>query len=140
MDACSVCAKPHDQPHKRPRRCKACSAATVVKRRRDDPVKLLQHRWYNSCRKSSWIRNATLWSPATVQYVYQRWEKRSIISGTCEPEDLRIVPYHGKDHGVPKTQELVLVTAREAQVLSKKTGTTRASYFPPEVAQRINVN
>lgn len=140
MDACPICAQPHadGKTRKRPRRCKACANTTVVQRRRKDTVLLLQHRWYNSCRKG-WMRdaNATLWSLETVRYVLQRWEQRSAISGPCAMEDLRIVPYHGKDHGFPKTEELVLVTSREAQMLSKKTGTSRTSHFPPAVAQRI---
>jgi DNA-directed RNA polymerase subunit RPC12/RpoP len=140
MNTCPVCHKPHPEGHKgkRARRCKTCISRATVKNRHDDAQRQLHHRFYNNCR-NGWLNKApsSLWSPATVQYVCQRWSKQSVISKASDMTKLRIVPFYDKDHGIPKAYELVLVTESEAHMLRRATGEARAAQFPPEVIQRI---
>lgn len=103
----------------RGRRCKKCKNAAVVKRRHKDPCALLQHRLYNTWRKL-WPEATELWTIETIRMVWERCDKKSLISGETNP-DLLCISYQHKPRDKkdpPTIDDLVVITTKEAQVLA----------------------
>ena len=101
----------------RPRKCPACIAARVAEKRATDPVLLLKHRLYNSLVNKWPDIDANMYSAETVKYVMQRWGGKSVLSGESSAQLLCITAFR-RDR-VPRLQDLVLVTSREAQRMAR---------------------
>jgi hypothetical protein len=121
---------------KRARQCNACSNAEALKRRKDDPIQMLRHRWYNVCAHRWPNADPSLWSIEMVKHVYERWEQKSVLSGESNVAHL-CISYYRKHAGAqpPTENELVLLSGREAQSLAKKKD--REGAFPARVRELI---
>ncbi len=123
----------------RPRRCQKCNSENATKRRRESPVLMLAHRWNNSCRRLYKNPPPSLWSPATVKAVLERCEYKSVISGTTDHELLCIFPFFMDRTKLPRVDQLVILTSREAQSVSKaKTQEERAARFPAAISAQMH--
>jgi hypothetical protein len=123
----------------RARRCKRCHNLTVVKRRKEDPVKLLKHRLYNMMHRSHPGANPALHSRDLVERVLARWDSRSVISGVTDPSELCIISYRKLNPGeLPEENDFVIVTSKEAQELAKLDRDVRPARFGIDVLFKIN--
>ncbi len=142
---CAQCKSelPHDgkqRKRNRPRNCRKCNIDAAVKRRKDDPVRLLAHRWNNSCRRLYTDPHPSLWSPATVESVMVRCEHKSVISGEANAELLCVFPFFKETTTPPQPKQLVIVTSREAQSIAKaKTQKERGARFPPHIQEQMEM-
>lgn len=132
---CSACQTPLPDDGKtrkrnRERKCKECNTAAAMKRRKEDPVRLLAHRFNNSCRRVG-AMDHDLWSMKTVKWVMDRWNGKSVLSDESNPELLCIVSYFDTESVPIQKEHLVLVTSREAQSLAR--AKDRRLRFPEEV-------
>lgn len=117
----------------RPRKCKACNMQAAMKRRKEDPMRLLAHRLNNSMRRVYPDANdIDIWSLENVKHVFERFGGKSVISNEANPEYLCLFPYFKPTPDCPPTREtLVLVTSREAQSIAhSKTQEERNARFP----------
>ena len=116
----------------RPRRCPSCTNAAALRRRHNDPVTLLAHRWRTNATKHWPQADVSLWSTATVRRVWKRWQGKSVLSDESDYRLLCIAPYDRHDPDQPPTPDrLVLVTTREAQRLARMSN--RTEHFPHRV-------
>lgn len=104
----------------RGRRCKKCKNAAVVKRRHNNPCASLQHRLYNTFHRMWPNASSELWSMNTVRMVWERCEKKSVISGETNPQHLCISYKHkpSEKDEPPTIDDLVVMTTKEAQILA----------------------
>jgi hypothetical protein len=137
---CSQCNKPLPSDNKtrkrlRSRKCASC-LATSAKTRRNDPIEVLRHRWNGSCKRYPDADNE-LWSRKTVQTVYERCIKKSVISGEDRVELLCLTSFF-MSNTAPKPEQIVVVTSREAQSLAReKTQEKRAQRFLQEIQEQM---
>lgn len=139
QDCCCTCHAPlpddgRTRKRNRERRCKACNAAAAIKRRKEDPVRLLCHRLNGACRRLG-ITDPHMWAPQTVKRAMERWGNRSVLSGESKPELLCLVSYWDTNAVPLKPEHLVLVTSREAQSLARDK--ERTARFPAHVKQAM---
>lgn len=142
MDArttvCSSCQQdiPFDgkiRKRNRTRKCANCNVQAAMKRRKEDPARLLSHRLNNSMRRLYPNASPTLWSLETIRYVINRFDNKSAIGGETNMELLCIFPYIKSDQA-PGIDDLVLITSREAQSITRcKTQEDRAARFPANI-------
>ena len=120
----------------RPRRCPSCTNAAALRRRHNDPVHLLAHRWRTNATKHWPQANTSLWSTATVRRVWKRWQGKSVMSDESDYRLLCLAPYdrHDPEHP-PSPDRLVLMTTREAQRLARMSN--RTEHFPHRVQQSM---
>lgn len=140
--SCSVChaelpLDPKVRKRQRPRRCKRCNARAALNRRKSDPVLLLQHRWSNNARKHWPDAPASLCSIETVGYVWDRWGRQSVLSGIADHMLLCVSPAI-KSSDPPTRDQLILLTSREAQSLSRTSKEERMAQLPEHVRAQIN--
>lgn len=124
----------------RQRRCFKCNNAAAIKRRKDNVISGLQHKFYNSASKR-WGKDVShLWSAETVAYVWVRWNKRSVLSLENRPLYLCITCYKILAPGeLPTRNDLVIVTSNEAQSLAKmRDPAMRLAKFAPAVRDMID--
>lgn len=122
----------------RTRKCGECVKQAAIKRRRDDPVRLLSHRWNNSCRRLYADPPSSMWATATVKAVLERCEYKSVISGETNTELLCVFTFFMARDFLPTIEQLVIVTSREAQSISKEqTQEKRSSRFPAHVRAQM---
>lgn len=119
----------------RSRKCTRCNTQAAMKRRREDPIRLLSHRFNNACRRGYKNPSPHLWSTKTVSQVFRRFEGKSCISGESDAKLLCIFPLL-KSTGPPSIDDLVLVTSREAQSISRcKNNAERLEKFPRHIQE-----
>lgn len=144
VSLCRDCQQPLEddgkvRKKKRARRCKRCNNASIVKRRKEDPVNLIQHRLYNMMSRNFPGAPAELHSRKITKRVLERWDSRSVISGTADFSKLCIACYRKLDEGVfPEENDLVVVTSDEAHELSRLDKDLRLAKFPIDVRFKIN--
>jgi len=113
------------------KRCKKCANAAVVKRRHANPCALLQHRLYNTFRKTWPNADPSLWSIETVKEVWERCEQKSVISGETNHKNLCISykrrPANKEE--APLLEDLVVITTKEAQALAHYSHEKRLEKF-----------
>lgn len=122
----------------RQRRCKSCKEATTKQK---DPVKVLSHR-FNVALQRLFRGKAEPkhWSVETVQHVLKRFDSKSCISGEGNLDLLCLFPYDQLERP-PEVDEIVLVTSREAQSISRaKSSEERRSSFPLHVQHLMEQN
>ena len=119
----------------RPRKCKHCVAARAVEKRASDPVRLLKHRLYNTLVHAWPEIDSSMYSAETVQHVLQRWSAKSVLSGETTVQLLCITPY--RRDCVPRLQDLVLVTSREAQRMARLSPEKLRQAFPAAVWEEL---
>jgi hypothetical protein len=138
---CSQCETPLPPDNKtrkrmRPRKCASCLAASA-KARRDDPIETLRHRWNGSCKRMYPDAENELWSRRTVEAVFERCGKKSVISGEDRAELLCLFSFF-KGNIAPTPDQIVLITSREAQSLAREmTQEKRAQRFPREIQEQM---
>jgi hypothetical protein len=136
---CRLCHAPlpdAERTRKRGRQCGDCKRAAILKRRHEDPVAKLTHRWYNAARRLWPHAPRTLWSRATVQHVYTRCRGMSVLSEEDNVGAL-CVSYTRRDgHSPPALEELVLLTTREAQSLARMPKEQRPLKFARTIGAR----
>lgn len=124
-DICNICSTPlvddgKQRKKKRPRRCDKCKMKKRLEKRNADPIKVLFHRWQSSAHKRWPSIDRTLLSTATVKLVWERYERKSVISGETDAKKLCIGCYGIVAPTVPTSvDQLVIITSAEAQRLSK---------------------
>ena len=112
---CKTCDNKLEKPSYKPIYCKECVVSRSLKRRRDDPVATLKSRLYNSFRHKT--DDDTLWSVKTVEKVWKRCKRKSVISGEANYKHLCITT---KTNNRPITEDdLVVVTSIEAMQMAK---------------------
>lgn len=116
----------------RARKCKGCNLSAALKRRKEDPVRLLSHRFNNSCRRMG-VTDPQVWSPKTVKWVMDRWNGKSVLSDESDPQLLCLVSYFDTAVVPLKKNHLLLVSSREAQSLARKKD--RTQHFPQNVRE-----
>lgn len=138
---CSNCNEP--LPDKRPRKrqrsrkCRQCYNKIAAERRENDPVRRLQHKWHNSAVKR-WPRaDPSLWSLKTVKEVYERCDKKCIITGLEDPTHL-CVTYIIYTDEPPPTDQLIVISTHEAQSIGRASNERRVKHFPKEIQQRFS--
>lgn len=110
------------------RRCRRCKNASLLARRRADPVLLLQHRFYNSVQRHWPDADPALWSVETVREVCGG---KSVLS---QEDDTNLLCVSWVRKRAAK-EELVLVTTKEAQSLAHMDEAKRVAQFPENVAR-----
>lgn len=141
---CTLCKKNlpvDDKPRKRaprPRRCNTCRNQEALRRRSADPIALLSHRWRTNSTKHWPGIGKYLYKKPAVRRVWERWERKSVISGETDWNLLCIVPYakHDKEDP-PDINDLVVVTTKEAQNMGKLKGDDRAAKFPQVIRDKF---
>lgn len=125
---------------KKMRKCDRCTRAIRARRRKETPCSLLRSKWYCATSKKYPLISPDLRLMDTVEFVWNRWEGKSVISGIANASLLCITPYKLFDSGRDITRnDLVLVTSAEAQMLAKISDqNVRIAKFPPEVRAKIN--
>ncbi len=139
--SCASCERelPPDgktRKRQRARRCHECITAAAIQRKHDDPILVLQHRLNGNLKKYWKDADPILWSRQTVKYVYERWDKKSVLSGETDPIHLCIVPIIRLDEQ-PTREDLVLITSKEAQSLSRVSNDLRMAAFPASVQEQM---
>jgi len=146
MDApatCSQCSAelPDDgktRKRNRTRRCRKCNGEAAVKRRKEDPVKLLSHRLNNSLRRLYTDPPPSLWAPATVASIILRCNYQSVVSGETNMDLLCVFSFFKDTTRVPRPEHFVIVTSREAQSIAKcKTQEERSARFPQHIRDQM---
>lgn len=136
MSKCYVCGATLEDDGKAcqrqcARRCRRCKNASLLARRQANPVLLLQHRFYNSVRRHWPDADPALWSTQTIRQVYERCGGKSVLSQESDA-NLLCVSWVRKR---PATEELVLLTTKEAQSLAHMDEAKRVAQFPQGVTQ-----
>lgn len=140
MQYCSVCSNSLESDGKvrkrlRPRKCGECIRKTSP----TDPVKVLSHR-FNVALKRSFPKEARPehWSVETVKFVLKRFNFKSCISDEDNLNRLCLCPYEKLDRP-PEADEIVLVTSKEAQRISKtQSSEERKANFPLHIQHLMN--
>lgn len=146
VELCRDCEQPlvddgKVRKKKRARRCKKCSNASVVKRRKENPNTLIQHRLYNMMSRNFPGAPPELHSRETAIRVMNRWNSRSVISGNTDFSKLCITCYRELDketNEMPEENDFVITTSDEAHELSRLDKELRLAKFPPDVLFKIN--
>ncbi len=124
IDVCKNChgaLPPRQQPivRKRTRRCQKCVSLAAAVERKNDPIKGLQNklRAYLSKRK---VVHSKLTTRESIEKLYNRFEKKSVISGETNAELLTFTTRKAFLDGYePPFDDFLLVTSLEAHTLSK---------------------
>jgi hypothetical protein len=122
----------------RSRRCRECNNTVALDRRRQDPIARLQHKWQNNCMKHYKNADSTLWSRATVEYVWNRWDKKCAITEQTDPMYLCIVPAIRDKLNTPTRDQLVVLSTHIAQSMSRHNNEKRLAKFSEEARAKIN--
>lgn len=140
---CTACqeALPSDgktRKRNRPRRCHECNVQAARARMQTDPVRLLSHRYNNACRRLYGQEcDPRHWSLDVARFVWHRFGGKSVVSDTADPALLCLFAYR-RSATPPAPEELVLVTSREAQSISRATSEEeRRARFPPHIQQQM---
>jgi hypothetical protein len=123
----------------RDRHCAPCLAKKRKSRRQADPVALLTSRWTTNAKKH-WGKKVlcSLYSRQTVQKVYERWDKRCVITGASDVLHLCIAPAVRSKDEAPDVSQLVILTTNEAQSLARVKGLAeRMARFPKDVQDAL---
>lgn len=116
------------------RKCKECRVRHALVQRKEDPIRLLAHRFNNACRRHG-VTDAKLWSSTTIRYVIARWGGKCVISGETDFNLLCIVSYWNMRDGDVKVDHLVLVTSHFALSISR--ALDRQAAFPESIRKII---
>ncbi len=140
---CSQCnsAIPNDgktRKRARPRRCKVCNNQAALDRRRKDPIARFQHKLQNNLRKHYPNVPSSLCSRETVEYIYNKWDKKCVISGEASPINLCIVPAF-RTKNLPTRDQFVLLSIHEAMTLARHDREKRLSKFSDEVKEKLQL-
>ncbi len=140
---CSICNSdiPNDgrtRKRQRPRRCKACNNQAALNRRRINPIARLQHKLQNNLRKHYANVPSNLCSRETVEYIYNKWDKKCVISGEASPINLCIVPAF-RTKNLPTRDQFVLLSIHEAMTLARHDREKRLSKFSDEVKEKLQL-
>lgn len=143
MATCSECngnlpADGKTRKRQRPRRCKACSNQAALQRRHNDPIARIQHKLQNNLKKHYANVPSNLCSRETVEYVYNKWDKKCVISGETDPANLCVVPAF-RAANLPTRDQLVLLSIRQAMSLARHNREKRLAKFPDEVKEKLEL-
>jgi hypothetical protein len=139
---CSSCsaALPSDgisRKRQRARRCRKCNNDKALERRQNDPILRLQHKFQNNCMKHDKNTDPSLWSRETIEYVWNRWEKKCAISHERNVLHLCIVPAVREKDTQPTRNQLVVLSSHIAQSLSRQDNEKRLARFPQEARAKL---
>ena len=120
--------------------CRQCASAVVRKSRHRDPVRLLAYRWSNALRRRGVQPRSSADTQEAVRSIVKRWGMASVLSGTCAPEDLCVVPFYRQSAPPDAAWNAVPVTKAEARVLSHlRSEERRQARFPHHVTAHMRL-
>ena len=137
LTQCTKCQEPlpddgKNRKRRRERQCRGCLNRSVNERRRNNPLRHLQHRFKNNAR-SWWPKQsvAHLTRMASVRAVVERCQSQCVLTGEANMDALSIVPQRAPNkESVPAScEELVLVCKRSARELKSMSPTMREACF-----------
>lgn len=113
----------------RPRMCKQCTATATLKRRKSDHIQLLAHRWQNTIKRHWPTASPSMWCRATVQYVWDKCNGKSVLSDTSDPLFLCIASKVKIKDVPPTIDDLIIITSQEALSLARVNNERRLAIF-----------